>query len=1156
MNAPISLNDKYTATEGRVFLNGTQALVRLPMTQMRRDRAAGLNTGTFISGYRGSPLGAYDQQILNASKFLSPHNIKFTPGVNEELAATAVWGSQQTDLFDGAKTDGVVGIWYGKGPGVDRTGDVFKHANAAGTSRHGGVLALAGDDHTCKSSTIPHQSDHAFMAASMPLLYPSSVHEILEYGLFGIAMSRFSGLWTGLKVIADTIETTSVVELAQEQRSFVIPTDFEIPDGGLNIRWPDVPLVQDARLHEVKSFAALAFARANRIDTITHNTPKARFGIISAGKAYEDTISALRYLDLGPEEQEKIGLRVYKVRMPWPLEPEGAKEFAHGLDEIFVVEERREMIENQLKNHLYHLPNDQRPRVYGKTGDKGERLLPISEGLRVETVARALALRLLELKLPAPLKSHLRSKIEHIDLEAIQAAAAPSPLARTPYFCAGCPHNTSTRVPEGSKAIAGIGCHYMTVWMDRDTETFSQMGGEGTTWVGLSEFTDDEHRFVNIGDGTFIHSGSLALRQSVVAGVNVTYKVLYNDAVAMTGGQSLEGMPSPARITRQLASEGVHPIYLLSDEPELYKDVDLAKGTIVHHRDHLDPVMLELRETKGCSAIVYVQTCAAEKRRRRKRGTLVDPDKRVFINPDVCEGCGDCSVQSNCVAVEPLDTAFGRKRQINQSSCNKDFSCVNGFCPAFVTVTGAAVRRPEAATLPDMASLPLPKIPVIDKPYNIAVAGIGGTGVLTIGAVLGMASHIDRVNPIILDQAGLAQKNGAVFSHIRIAPADHPVTAPRIPVAAADVILAADSVVAASYEGISLCTDERTTGIVNAKVTPISDFIRNRDFDFQEANVEKALRNAVISDDHFHNFSSIALAVTGDEISANTMMMGYAWQMGLIPLTHRALTEAISLNGVAVKANLAAFDWGRLLAADPEKIREFVTNTVPKPMQDLSLEAMIEHRVAHLTDYQNADLAKKYKDALEMTSAKAANLSDDDKTDLLKVVAISYSKLLSFKDEYEVARLHTNGKFEDALAQKFTGDFKISYHMSPPVIAGRAPNGRPNKRQFGPWMTPVLNILAKGKVLRGTWADPFSYMQERKAEKELITQFETDLDFCLSILSPKTVTKITSVLALANDIRGYGPVKNVAIERATAERKKLLGALKTAPPTKTKHAAE
>ena len=1149
MNIPVSLDDKYTATDGRVFLNGTQALVRLPITQMRRDAAAGLNTGTFISGYRGSPLGAYDQQLLAASKHLTPHNIKFVPGTNEELAATAVWGSQQTDIFPNSNKDGVVGIWYGKGPGVDRTGDVFKHANAAGTARHGGVLALAGDDHTCKSSTIPHQSDHALAAAGMPMLYPSSVHEILEFGLFGIAMSRYSGLWVGLKVIADTIETTSVVDLAQEHREFVIPTDFDIPEGGLNIRWPDPPLVQDERLHEVKTFAALAFARANKIDTITIDTPNARFGIVASGKAYEDTVAALAHLGLGEDEQKNIGLRLYKVRMPWPLEPQGAREFAAGLSEIFVVEERREMIESQLKEHLYLLQDHERPRVFGKTGERGERLLPISEGLRIETVARALALRLLKTDLPAELKNMLQNKIERIDQAQEHAKGAPSLVVRTPYFCAGCPHNRSTRVPEGSKTIAGIGCHYMAVWADPNTSTFSQMGGEGVTWVGLSEFSDDKHRFVNLGDGTYIHSGYLAIRQSVNAGVNVTYKLLYNDAVAMTGGQALDGTPSPARITRQLAAEGVKPIYLVSDEPDLYKGVDLAKGTIVRHRDHMDPVMEELRETKGCSAIVYVQTCAAEKRRRRKRGLLEDPDKRVFINPDICEGCGDCSLQSKCVAVEPLETKLGRKRRINQSACNKDFSCVNGFCPAFVTLSGASVRKPEVANLPKMSSIPMPKIPILTEPVNIAVAGVGGTGVLTIGAVLGMAAHIDNVNPLILDQAGLAQKGGAVFSHIRLSPAGKTITAPRIPLASADVVLAADPIVAASFEGISLCNTNRTQGIVNAKMTPVSDFIRNRDFDFQAANVEKTLRDEVNGDGHFHNFSAIALAVCGDEIAANTMMMGYAWQQALIPLSLRSITEAITLNGVAVQANLNAFNAGRILSADPDAIKAML-DTKDEVKGPETLVDIIAHRVALLTDYQNVQLANKFTTKIEDMREATAGFDIEVQNTILVTLAKSYAKLLAYKDEYEVARLYTNGRFLKSLSETFTGDFKVAYHMAPPILPGRLPNGRPKKQAFGPWMTPLLGVLAKGKALRGTRFDPFGLTAERRAERALIAEFEDDLGLIKSKLNAQTVQTVVDLLALPMDIRGFGPVKEQAMKDAAEKRSKLLNTLNSpiAPP--------
>ncbi len=740
-----NLNDKYTAESGSVFMTGTQALVRLPMAQIRRDRAAGLNTAAFITGYRGSPLGAYDQQLERAKKYLDPFDVRFQPGINEDMAATAIWGTQQVPLSDKANRDGVVGYWYGKGPGVDRCGDVFKHGNAAGSSTHGGVLCLAGDDHSAKSSTLPHQSDHAFMAAVMPVLYPSSIHEFIEVGLFGIALSRYSGCWVGYKVISDTVETSAVVSLGDELKAFVMPEDFDMPEGGLNLRWPDPPLVQDDRLQEHKAYAALAFAKANQIDRVVLDSPRARFGIVATGKAFEDVRQALFELGINEAEAHDIGLRLYKVRMPWPLEPSGIRAFSEGLEEVLIIEERREIIENQIKQQLFNWRPDVRPRIIGKFDEKDRPFLPLSAALSTSRVARAIATRILTLPFDESLKQRIRERLAYLQRRADERAAHKAPIERQPWFCSGCPHNTSTKVPEGSKAMAGIGCHYMVQWMERDTDTFTQMGGEGVPWTSISHYTDEKHRFVNLGDGTYFHSGLLAIRASMASGVNITYKVLYNDAVAMTGGQSVDGELSALKVAHQLHAEGVAPIYVVSDEPEQFSAQELPPGALIRHRKDMDQIQRTLRDLEGCNAIVYAQTCAAEKRRRRKRGLMPDPARRVVINSDVCEGCGDCSLQSNCVSIEPLDTPMGRKRKINQSSCNKDFSCLQGFCPSFVTIEGGQMRKKAvAATDTLLDTLPSPVIPSLaEKPWNIAVTGVGGTGVLTIGALLGMAAHID-----------------------------------------------------------------------------------------------------------------------------------------------------------------------------------------------------------------------------------------------------------------------------------------------------------------------------------------------------------------------------------------------------------------------------
>ncbi len=1140
MTLPVSLDDKYAAEDGRVFLTGIQALVRLPMTQMRRDRAAGLNTAAFISGYRGSPLGGYDQQLMAARKFLDPWDVTFQPGLNEDLAATAVWGSQQVPLSRQATKDGVLGLWYGKGPGVDRSGDVFKHANAAGTSKHGGVLAIAGDDHTCKSSSIPHQSDHAFISAIMPVLYPSSVHEFLPLGLLGIAMSRFSGCWVGFKVISETVETTAVVDLSPESRQFVIPEDFELPPGGLNIRWPDPPLVQDERLQEWKGYAARAFARANRVDEVTFDCEGARFGIVASGKAYEDMQAALHELGLGRDELRRIGVRLYKVRMPWPLEPEGIRAFSQGLEEVLIVEERREIIEHQIKQQLFNWRADVRPRIVGKFDHMDRPFLHLSAGLSVAEVARAVVDRLVANGLPEDLKSSITDRVERMErLERAMTEHQP-PVIRRPWYCAGCPHNTSTRVVEGSTAMAGIGCHYMVQWMDRSTDTITHMGGEGVPWTALSRYTEEKHRFVNLGDGTFFHSGALAIRQSVAAGANITYKLLYNDAVAMTGGQSVDGTLTPQQLTHMLYWEGVRTIRFLSETPEAYEPAELAPGTEIRHRDAIDDTMRELREVPGVSAIVFVQTCAAEKRRRRKRGTLEDPDMRLWISPEVCEGCGDCSVQSNCVAVEPLETEMGRKRRINQSSCNKDYSCLKGFCPSFVTVRGGTPRRLAPAARPNIATLPEPERQPLDRTWNIAVAGVGGTGVLTIGGVLGMAAHLDGLSPMVLDMAGLAQKGGAVLSHIRIGPPEDPPREPRIVTGRADLLLAADTVVAVSKDAAVLCDPERTVGVVNTHMTPVSDFVRSRDFDFRTRDVEAMLGSHLAQPRHFHDFTAAGLSVAGDEIASNILMLGFAWQKGLVPLSREAIEGAIRLNKVAVEANLDAFAWGRVMAEDASRLPQ--PKASRRSLDDMTVPEIVAHRREHLTAYQGRKLADRYAALVARVEEGARRLSDPVmREQIARAVATGYARLLAPKDEYEVARLLTDPSFRKGLDEAFEGETRIAFNLAPPGLSREGPNGeRPPKREFGPRILPALRALARMRRLRCTPLDPFGRTAERRAERALIREYESDVDRVLSRLNDGNAATVLALLDLANQIRGYGPIKAAAIEDAAKRRAKLI----------------
>jgi len=1157
---PISLDQKYTQGSGHVFLTGIQALVRLPMAQIRRDRAQGLNTAGFISGYRGSPLGGYDQQLFAARKHLEQYNIKFQPGVNEDLAATAVWGSQQLNLSPGANYDGVVGIWYGKGPGVDRCGDVFRHGNAAGSAKNGGVLVLAGDDHGAKSSTVPHQSDHAFMSALMPYLYPSSIHEMIEMGLLGIAMSRYSGCWVGMKVITETVETTAEIDLTDEMTPFVIPADFEMPEGGLNLRWPDDRFAQDRRLQDYKGFAAIAFARANKVNRVTMDSPNARYGIMASGKSYEDIRQALRELGITPDVAAKIGLRLYKIGMPWPLEPEGVRQFAVGLEEIFIIEERREIVENQVKQELFNWRDDVRPRIIGKMDDHDKRFLPFAEELSVASLASSLTERLLRLNLNPEIAAMLRAKADWFNGRQATQMQAVAPITRTPYFCSGCPHNTSTKVPEGSRAFAGIGCHFMALWMDRSTETFTHMGGEGVPWVGVAPFTKEEHVFANLGDGTYFHSGSLAIRQAVSSGANITYKILYNDATAMTGGQHVDGELSPQQITFQLHAEGIREIYLVSENPDAYPASEIAPGVKTAHRDDLDAVQKTLRKVKGASAIVFVQTCAAEKRRRRKRGTLEDPARRVMINPAVCEGCGDCSVQSNCISVEPLETEMGRKRTINQSTCNKDYSCVKGFCPSFVTIDGGKMRKRAAAGVGDIGELPEPASrPTLERPYNVAVGGVGGTGVLTIGALLGMAAHIEGKASMILDMSGLAQKGGAVLSHVRLSEHTADVTCSRIVTGTADLVLAADEVVAVSKETITLCESSRTTGIINTHLIPIADFILNRDFNFQARKVNHVLETALRKDSSFFDFTKPAEKLLGDSIATNMMMMGFAYQKGLLPLSAKAIEQAIEVNGVAIKLNIQAFQLGRLAAHDPAKLIAMMKDqdetVAPKTLDAMSLDEIIAHRSKLLTDYQDAKLAARYQALVKRVRDAAIDGGYDEA--LPRAVAINYAKLLAYKDEYEVARLFTDGRFEKQLRDQFEGDFKFSFNLAAPLLAGKPDAlGRPGKRNFGAWMMPLFRMLAKMKGLRGTALDVFGYSADRKLERDLIAGYEKDVATVLGLLSPVTLDTAIEILSLPDRIRGYGPVKEKAVHDAKARYAQLAADLVNPPPAPRQIAAE
>ena len=1162
-----SLDDKYTTESGRVYLTGYQALVRLPMIQRERDRAAGLNTAGFVSGYRGSPLGGLDLSLWKAADHLAEHDIVFQPGINEDLAATAVWGTQQLALSPKARVQGVFAMWYGKGPGVDRCGDVFRHANAAGSSRFGGVLAIAGDDHAAKSSTLPHQTDHFFKSMMMPVLAPAGVQEYLDFGVHGWALSRWSGCWVAFKAVADTVETSASVDVDPMRVVVREPDDFEMPDGGLNLRWPDPPLVQEKRLLHHKLYAALAYCRANGLNRVVIDSPQPRLGIITAGKSYLDVRQALDDLGIDAALAAEIGIRLYKVGMVWPLEADGVRRFAEGLDEILVVEEKRQLIEYQLKEELYNWREDVRPRVIGKFDEKGEWallrgtgadgrgvvdhgdwLLPAAGELTPAMIAKVIAGRIGRFFT----SEHIEQRLAFLQAKEALLGHRVFAIDRVPTFCPGCPHNTSTRVPEGSRAVAGIGCHYMVSFMpDRHTATFSHMGGEGVPWVGQAPFTDERHIFANLGDGTYFHSGILAIRQAVAAfnrprhhrqpTSGITYKILFNDAVAMTGGQPVDGELGVPQLLRQLQAEGVGTIVLVTDGSETpWRVSDLPHGVQLRHRDELDVIQRELRTLAGVSVIVYHQTCAAEKRRRRKRGTYPDPQTRVYINEAVCEGCGDCGRESNCMAILPVETEFGRKRQIDQSACNKDYSCMNGFCPSFVTIEGGRLRhgRAQAGKGERFGPLPAPRLPATGKPWGILVTGVGGTGVVTIGALIGMAAHLDGKGVTVLDMTGLAQKGGSVFSHIRIADRPADLHAVRIATGEANAVIGGDLVVTASVDALAKMA-VGTHGVVNCSETPTSELTRNPDWAFPQDKMQAAIIEAVGQKNFdFLDAGSLSTKLLGDAIATNLFLLGYAWQRGWVPVSEASLDRAIELNGAAVEMNRQAFLWGRRAAIDLAAVQREVSPAPVIRLRPESLDERIARRAEELTAYQDAAYARRYTDFVARVRAAEAPLGSEALTD---AVARNYFKLLAYKDEYEVARLFADPAFRAGIDARFEGEYTLRFHLAPTFLARPDPDsGRIKKKVFGPWMETALRWLAKARRLRGTPFDPFGYHPERKAERALIAQYEADIGALLGGLDAEGLRRAVALARLPEDIRGFGHVKAWSMKKAAEKRAALL----------------
>ncbi len=1153
----VQLDDKYALEHGSAFMSGVQALVRLPMLQRQRDALQGKNTAGFISGYRGSPLGNYDQALWSARQFLQAQHIVFQPGVNEELAATALWGTQQLGFAPPGnnKFDGVFGIWYGKGPGVDRTSDVFKHANMAGTTPWGGVLAIAGDDHVSKSSTAAHQSDHIFKACGLPVFFPASVQDVLDYGIHGWAMSRFAGVWAGMKTIQEVIESSATTVIDPNRVQIVWP-EFEMPAGGVHIRWPDDALSQEARLFNYKWYAALAYIRANKLNHTVLQGPNDRFGLIASGKAYNDTRQALLDLGLDDATCKRIGIRVHKVGVVWPLESHSTREFARGLQEIVVVEEKRQVIEYQLKEELYNWPDAQRPRVLGKfdevQGDAGgewtgvnpidHALLRANADLSPALIAQAIAKRLKKIGIDSDTHARIDAQLAVLEAKAQSMQVIEVKADRQPWFCSGCPHNTSTRVPEGSRAMAGIGCHFMTLWMDRSTVGFTQMGGEGVPWVGQQPFSNDQHIFANIGDGTYFHSGLLAVRQSVAAGVNITYKILYNDAVAMTGGQPIgersEGH-SVIQIAQSMRAEGAKRIVIVTDEPEKYDQVGrngipggvlgLPEGVAIEHRDELDRVQRTMRDIKGCTVIIYDQTCATEKRRRRKRGTMVDPAVRVFINEAVCEGCGDCSSQSNCLSVEPLETPLGRKRTINQSTCNKDQSCVKGFCPSFVTVEGGQLKK-QAKSFPDpkdLGNLPAPELASLTRGvypggYGIVVAGVGGTGVITIGQLLGMAAHLEGKGIVTQDAAGLAQKGGATWSHILIAPQQSDIQTTRVSTAAADLVLGCDPIVSAGKETMLRMRPGRTRVAINDHGTPTAAFVKNGAWanpsDNCVADILQALGGEAANLGAF-DANQIATALLGDSIYINPMVMGYAWQRGWIPLGEAAMLRAIELNGVQVQANLNAFLWGRWCAHDMARVQQTL-----KPSQVVhfkareSLDNVVQQRAAWLEAYQDQAYAQRYLGFVH-TVQQQTNPA------MTEAVARNLYKLMAYKDEYEVARLHSDPAFLQRIAEQFEGGFSLNYHLAPPLLAKKNDKGELVKQKYGPRMLWGFKLLSRLRFLRGGVFDVFGYTEERRTERALVLEYQQSIEEVLRDFAPERQALALEIARIPDKIKGYGHVK-------------------------------
>ncbi|MCP3732115.1 indolepyruvate ferredoxin oxidoreductase family protein [Sphingomonas sp. MG17] len=1127
--------DRYDKRDGRILISGVQALVRLMLLQAERDQAQGVETGGYVSGYRGSPLGTLDTAFASAATQAASRGIIVQPAVNEELAATAVAGSQQIAQTSGAQVQGVFSLWYGKGPGFDRASDALRHGNYQGTSEHGGVVLAIGDDHVAKSSSIICRSDEIAAALAIPLFYPADPAEIIELGLHAFAMSRYSGSYAALKIITEVADSTRAIDAATVAIDPILPERDDHPLGYHN-RWPETPLEQEERQVRLRLPAVAAYVRANRLDRIISKPPNARIGLIASGKSWHDLRSALELLGLTDARLTALGIALYKPALIWPLEAEGLAEFADGLGTLLVVEEKDGFVEGQAKQILYNRSNG--PAIYGKQGPDGRTWLSATGDLTPEDIAHAVG------TLVAALTGDVALRAAAADTQRLleaQARFTNPPAIRKPFFCSGCPHNRSTALPVGSRATAGIGCHGLAAYNRPFTGSFAQMGGEGVHWMGLSPFTSEQHIFANMGDGTYFHSGLLAVRQAVAARLNITFKLLYNDAVAMTGGQSVDGDLSVDRLIDQLAAEGVGTIAIASDDSDRRRDaVDARKVAKLVHRDDFEALQLEMRDLPGVSVIIYEQMCATEKRRLRKRGRMADTAPRVFINELVCEGCGDCSVKSNCLSVEPVETEFGVKRKINQSSCNKDQSCVTGFCPSFVTVKGGRLKPPAPAAFEFDGKLPRPRQAAIAD-ERIMVAGVGGTGVVTISALLGMSGHLLGKQVGMLDQVGMAQKGGAVVSHVRVA--DSQIAALRIEPEGAGLILICDEIVGNSRDVMAAVRRDATHVLVNTDVSITGDFVRDRDARPDTSFLTRRLRDRVGEGRlAAYPFTQLADRLLGDAIGSNLMMVGFAAQKGWLGVDLAAIDGAIVLNGTAVESNRAALAIGRQLAEAPDQVlRAADLDALP------TNEDPIARRAAFLTNYQNQAYAARYLATVDRVADAEAAIGTGG--ELTRAVSRSLFRLMAYKDEYEVARLYTDGSFAAALKDNFEGDFSLTFHLAPPAFARRDEvSGHLRKRAFGGWLARVLPVLARGRRLRGSPFDPFGYSAERRKERSLIVDYERLVDTLLAGLGPATIGTAVRIAAMAEEIRGYGHVKEAAIATYEAAIVTAIADYVDAPP--------